>query len=105
MKNENDVPVLIRREDAPPVSDAENRGGKKYLFDRPGNVKRLLGCFYGSLFVLLGLEVFVHKHPHFGWEKWPEFYAVYGFIACVVLVLVAKYVLRPLVKRREDYYD
>ena len=78
---------------------------KKYLFDKPRNVKILFVSFYSSLFILLGLEFFVKKHPYFPWEKWPEFYAVYGFVACVVLVLVAKYILRPLVKRREDYYD
>lgn len=78
---------------------------KKYLFDKPRNVKILLGCFFSSLVVLLILEFFVHKHPHFPWEGWLEFYAVFGFVACVVLVVAAKYILRPLVKRREDYYD
>lgn len=82
-----------------------NRQSRPYLFDNPRNVKILLGCFYGSLVILLIIELFLHKHPHFGWEAWPEFYAVYGFVACVVLVVVAKYILRPLVKRREDYYD
>jgi len=60
--------------------------GKKYLFDNP-------------------IEIFVHKHAHFRCEEWPEFFCVYGFVACVVLVIVAKYILRPLVMRREDYYD
>ncbi|MFP3911424.1 MAG: hypothetical protein ACLFUT_05050 [Desulfobacteraceae bacterium] len=78
---------------------------KTYLFDNPRNVKRLLRTFYISLLVLLAVDFFVHKHPHFAWETWPEFYAVFGFVACVVLVVAAKYVLRPLVKRREDYYD
>jgi hypothetical protein len=78
---------------------------KTYLFDNPKNVSRLLACFFMSLGVLLIVEFFVHKHPHFPWEGWPEFYAVYGFVACVVLVLAAKYILRPLMKRREDYYD
>jgi len=78
---------------------------KKYLFDRPGNVNRLLACFFSSLGVLLIIDLFVHKHPHFLWEGWLEFSAVYGFVACVVLVLAAKYILRPLMKRREDYYD
>ncbi len=78
---------------------------RRYLFDNPKNVKRLLRYFFLSLLVLLLLEVFVHKHPHFAWEAWPEFYAVFGFVACVVLVLAAKYILRPLVKRGEDYYD
>jgi hypothetical protein len=78
---------------------------KKYLFDSPKNVNRLLATFFSSLVVLLVIEIFVRKHPHFAWEKWPEFYCVYGFVACVVLVIVAKYILRPLVMRREDYYD
>lgn len=78
---------------------------KKYLFDNPRNVKILLRTFFSSLVLLLVLEMFVTKHPHFAWEGWPEFYCVYGFVACVVLVIVAKYILRPLVMRREDYYD
>lgn len=86
-------------------STIENRQSRSYLFDRPRNVRILLGSFYVSLLILLIIEVFVHKHPHFSWEAWPEFYAVYGFVACVVLVVAAKYILRPLVKRREDYYD
>jgi len=78
---------------------------KKYLFDKPGNVKLLFGSFYLSLIVLLVIDFFIYKHPHFPWEKWPGFYATYGFVACVVLVVAAKYILRPLMKRKEDYYD
>jgi drug/metabolite transporter (DMT)-like permease len=85
--------------------EEKGQNGKKYLFDNPKNVKRLLGCFFSSLVVLLIIEFFIHKHPHFPWEGWLEFYAVYGFVACVALVLAAKYILRPLMKRREDYYD
>ena len=88
------------------TSDATHQTTKSkiYLFDNPKNVTILLRCFYCSLLLLLIIEFFLHKHPHFAWEGWPEFYAVYGFVACVVLVVVAKYILRPLVKRREDYY-
>ena len=32
------------------------------------------------------------------------FYAGYGFVACVLLVLIAKE-MRKLLMRREDYYD
>jgi hypothetical protein len=78
---------------------------KKHLFDDPRNVKRLLKIFFAILVVLLVLDFFIHKHAYFPWEDWPEFYAMYGFVACVCLVLLAKYVLRPLVKREEDYYD
>ncbi len=78
---------------------------RKYLFDNPRNVRILLGSFFSSLGILLIIEPFVRKHPYFPWEEWPGFYAVFGFVACVVLVVAAKYVLRPLVKRKEDYYD
>ena len=87
------------------TEEVEEHKSEGYIFDNPRNVNILLVCFYISLFILLVIEFFIHKHPHFEWEKWPEFYAVYGFVACVVLVIVAKYILRPLVKRREDYYD
>lgn len=85
--------------------EEKGQNKKTYLFDKPRNVNRLLKCFFSSLVVLLIIEFFVHKHPHFPWEGWLEFYAVYGFVACVVLVVAAKYILRPLMKRREDYYD
>ncbi|MBH53288.1 MAG: hypothetical protein CMI18_02955 [Opitutaceae bacterium] len=61
----------------------------------------------GILFILdlLFFSEFFDKHAYFEWENWPGFYAVYGFVACVLLVLVSKYILRPLVMRDEDYYD
>lgn len=79
--------------------------GKVHLFDKPENVKKVLLLFFSTLVILLAIDFFVHKHAFFPWEEWPEFYAVFGFVACVVLVLTAKYILRPLVKRSEDYYD
>ncbi len=82
-----------------------NKKEKEHLFDKPKNVKRLLSFFYASLAILLVGDFFVNKHAVFAWEEWPEFYAVYGFVACVILVLASKYILRPIVKRGEEYYD
>jgi len=78
---------------------------KMHMFDKPENVTRVLRIFFATLVILLGVDFFVHKHAFFPWEEWPEFYAIFGFVACVVLVLTAKYILRPLVKRDEDYYE
>jgi hypothetical protein len=55
----------------------------------------------GILFVL---DFILHRHMTHDWEHLPGFYAVFGFIACVVLVLVAKE-MRKVVMRKEDYYD
>jgi len=55
--------------------------------------------------ILFLLDFVLHPHHHSDWENWPGFYAVFGFVATVVLALVARYVFRPLLSRKEDYYD
>jgi len=75
------------------------------MFDKPRNVKRLLYTFYTCVVLLLLVDLFYHKHALFKWEEYFGFYSVYGFVACVILVILAKYVLRPMVMRKEDYYD
>lgn len=74
------------------------------IFDKPENVKRFLSGFYVSLMVLLIIDFFIHKHAEFPWEGFPDFFAAYGFISCVLLIFIAK-LLRIFIKRDEDYYD
>ena len=81
-----------------------NTPEKKYLFDDPGNVNRLLRSFYVICILLVVVDFFVHRHVEMAWENLPAFYALYGFVACVVLVLLAK-LMRKIVMRKEDYYD
>lgn len=77
---------------------------KKHLFDKPRNVDRLLKGFYVVCIVLVIVDFIVHRHTEMAWEEIPAFYAIYGFVACVVLVLLAK-LMRKVVMRKEDYYD
>ncbi len=77
---------------------------KLYFFDKPENVKRVLKGFYICCVLLVAADFIVHRHTGFDWEKIPAFYAIYGFAACVLLVLAARE-LRKLVMRKEDYYD
>jgi len=78
---------------------------KQYLFDKPANIKRLLWTFYFILVLLLVFDLVLPGHAIFPWEDWPQFYAAFGFVSFVALVLAAKYILRPLVMRKEDYYN
>lgn len=57
------------------------------------------------LAVLLGLDAVIHRHAYFSWEESFGFHAVFGLVAAILLVLAAKYLLNPLVKRDEEYYD
>lgn len=78
--------------------------GKKHLFDEPRNVRRVIRGLLVVCAVLFGLDLIIHRHVEHPWEAMIGFYAVYGFVGCVVLVLLAK-VLRRIVMRSEDFYD
>ena len=77
---------------------------KKYWLDRSENVTRLYRGLWAAGVALLGIDVLVHKHEEFDFSAWFGFYAVYGFFACVALVLTAKK-LRGVLKRAENYYE
>ena len=89
--------------------DANER--KRWLDDFE-NVRRVYrGLWIACLVLLVGGEgVLVWargreaEHHGFGFESWPGFYALYGFAACVALVLAARE-LRKLLMRPEDYYE
>jgi len=77
---------------------------KKYFFDKPANVKWVLRGFYAICILLVIADFILHRHIGFSWEEIPAFYAIYGFVACVILVLIAKE-MRKVLMRKEDYYD
>ncbi len=74
------------------------------FFDKPENIKRMRRIFLSCLLVLVLMDLFIPKHPHFVWENYPGFSAAYGFIACALIIAVAKK-LGLLLKKRGDYYD
>jgi len=83
------------------MSDAQDR---RHLFDEPRNVRRVVRGLVAACLVLVGLDLVLHRHVDHPWEGLFGFYALYGFVACVLLVLLAKE-LRKLLMRDEDYYE
>lgn len=77
---------------------------KTHIFDNPKNVKRVLHALYVICIGLFASDFIYHRHSVHPWEGVWGFYAIYGFVACVLLVLIAKE-LRKLVMRKEDYYE
>ncbi len=77
---------------------------KKHLFDDPKNIKRLLNIFYLCCALLVILDFVIHRHTMHKWDSLWAFYPIYGFVGCVVLVVVAKW-MRTFLMRPEDYYD
>jgi len=77
---------------------------KTHIFDNPRNVRRVLYVLYTCCGILFILDVVIHRHMVHPWEPLLAFYAVYGFVGCVVLVLIAKW-MRTFLMRDEKYYD
>ena len=79
-------------------------GERQHLFDKPENLRRLLRIFFLCCAILLATDFVYHRHVIHAWESLWGFYGVFGFVACVSLVLIAR-LLRRVLMRREDYYD
>ena len=85
---------------APPGDTKKERS---YWLDHKKNVDKV---FYGlcSICALLAAgDLIIHRHVILDIETLFAFYGVYGFVACVGLVVAAKG-LRKFLKREEDYY-
>ncbi|MBF0590135.1 MAG: hypothetical protein HQL53_13520 [Magnetococcales bacterium] len=78
--------------------------GKQYLFDNPKNVRFVVRALVGICLLLFLLDAVLYRHLVHPWEGIFGFYAIYGFVGCVLLVLLAKE-MRQVVMRAEDFYE
>ncbi|MEO9899432.1 MULTISPECIES: hypothetical protein [Alphaproteobacteria] len=72
--------------------------------DTQSNVNKIIVAVLVVCALLFAADGFYHKHPYFEAEAWFGFYAIYGFVMCIGLVLAAK-LMRTFLTRDEDYYD
>ena len=104
MTNHPNTPNTESADPESPDADLSVSDEKLYLFDKPKNVQRLMRGFYASCVLLVLAEFVIHRHVVHPWEGLFGFHALYGFVACVVLVIIATE-MRKLLMRDEDYYD
>ncbi len=86
--------------------EAPNNGKdeKRYWLDDPGNVTKIVWALVALCILLFFADGFYEKHGQFPVEHLFGFYAIFGFVVYVGLVVVAKW-LRTYLMRSEDYYD
>lgn len=77
---------------------------KNHIFDDPKNVKLVMYILYAACAVSFLLDFVIHRHVDHPLEAVIGFYCIYGFAACVALVLAATE-MRKVIMRDEDYYD
>ena len=63
--------------------------------------------FYLALLLIVVADFLVSReHAEYLWDSLPGWSAVYGFVSCVLLIFVSKFLgHRVGLMRREDYYD
>jgi hypothetical protein len=89
------------------MSKKEKIGIGEGYFDRPEVKKRLWLLLWGACILSVAVELFLHRHGHFGEHSIDSifgFYAILGFLACLLCILVAKF-LGEFLKVNPDYYD
>ncbi|TLX04999.1 hypothetical protein [Rhizobium sp. MHM7A] len=63
--------------------------------------------FYLVLVMIVVADFLVSReHAEYPWDRLPGWSALYGFVSCVLLIFVSKFLgHRVGLMRREDYYD
>lgn len=77
-----------------------------YLRNRLKTVVRVCFALLAVLVLLDAVPAIVDKeHAHTSVEHIPGFWALWGFVGCVVLIVVSKWFGHLGIMTREDYYD
>lgn len=81
----------------------------------PARLAKLKRWFYVCLGVIAAAEIVLplmlagghgeHGGAHFSFENFPAWGSIYGFISCVVIIIVSKLIGKIFLMRREDYYE
>ena len=70
---------------------------------RTKTVKKLA---YGILVLLIVADFIIPRHEiHFFGDKIPGFWSLFGFIACVLIIIVSKWIGHMGLMKNENYYD
>jgi hypothetical protein len=79
----------------------------KFIECLRARIKLLVRICFGVLALLILADaLFVNKeHAHTGPERIPGFWSIFGFIACVLIIILSKWYGHSGIMTREDYYD
>ena len=74
------------------------------FFEKPETIKLLWVLLYAVCVFTLVPEFFLERPPHFAYDNYFGFFAALGFVACALLIIIAKGI-GFFLKKNEDYYD
>lgn len=70
---------------------------------RTKNVKRIA---YIALIILIITDFFIPRHGiHYFGDEIPGFWSLFGLVACILIILVSKFIGRLGIMQDENYYN
>ncbi|MDR1080277.1 MAG: hypothetical protein LBQ79_04795 [Deltaproteobacteria bacterium] len=71
----------------------------------PERIRTWRIIFFLALAVIALLNLVITNHePHFGLDRYPFFWPVFGLVVGTVMVFLVKKIVQPLIGRPEDHY-
>ena len=68
--------------------------------------KTIKNIAYAVLIVIIGIDFFIPRNEiHFFGDKIPGFWSLFGFIACIMIILISKWIGRLGIMQDENYYN
>ncbi len=71
---------------------------------RAAGLRKILMWFYVVCALSFVLDLVLVRYAAHPWDWVPFFYCVFGFVVCVILVVISKFMRIPFM-RAENYYD
>ncbi|MGI9331054.1 MAG: hypothetical protein ACR2QB_10100 [Gammaproteobacteria bacterium] len=87
-----------------PEDRRTDKGQADAWLARPASIRKLWVGFAVLLAATVLGQFLIPVKGYFGLDAWFGFGALFGFLSCVAMVIVAK-VLGVVLKRDEQYYD
>ena len=61
---------------------------------------------YVVLIFIIVMDFFIPRHEiHFFGDEIPGFWSIFGFIACILIILISKWIGRLGITQDENYYN
>ena len=61
---------------------------------------------YAVLIFIILMDLFIPRHEiHFFGDAIPGFWSIFGFIACILIILISKWIGRLGIMQEENYYN
>ncbi len=76
------------------------------IFENEQRMRTLKWVFYAAMAFFIVLDFIIPRHHlEFPWDRVPGFSSVFGFISCVLIIIVSKALGKLWLQKKEDYYD